>query len=57
MIDTGSKAKKPKSRTKKTAPVRRLTLSPDALKAYEEMVNRRDERERTYERHLGMDRR
>ena len=57
MIDTGSKTKKLKSRTKKTAPVRRITLSPDALKAYEEMVNRRDERERTYERHLGMDRR
>ena len=57
MIDTGSKVKKPKSRTKKAAPVRRITLSPEALKAYEDLVNRRDERERTYERHLATDRR
>jgi hypothetical protein len=57
MIDTGSKVTTPKSRTKKAAPVRRITLSPEALKAYEDLVNRRDERERTYERHLATDRR
>ena len=49
--------KKPSSRTKKTAPVRRVTLSDEAKKAYEEMVTRRDERARTYEQHLASDRR
>ena len=49
--------KKPSSRTKKTAPVRRVTLSEEAKKAYEEMVTRRDERARTYEQHLASDRR
>lgn len=49
--------KKQPSRTKKTAPVRRITLSAEALKAYEEMVNQRDEREKSYERHLATDRR
>lgn len=49
--------KKPTSRTKKTAPVKRITLSEEAKKAYEELVNRRDERARTYEQHLATDRR
>ncbi len=49
--------KKPSSRTKKTAPVRRITLSEEAKKAYEEMVSRRDERAKTYEQHLATDRR
>ena len=49
--------KKAPSRTKKTAPVRRITLSEEAKKAYEELVNRRDERARTYEQHLATDRR
>jgi len=49
--------KNPSSRTKKTAPVRRVPLSEEAKKAYEELVNRRDERARTYEQHLATDRR
>lgn len=57
-MNTASNAyKKPSNRTKKTAPVRRITLSEEAKKAYEEMVSRRDERARTYEQHLGTDRR
>ena len=49
--------KKASSRTKKTAPVRRVALSDEAKKAYEELVIRRDERARTYEQHLATDRR
>lgn len=47
--------KRPPSRRKKTAPVRRVTLSPDAAKAYEKLLQERDERERDYGRHLGAD--
>ena len=57
MNNAGTKTKRPPSRTKKTSPVRRVTLSEEARKAYEELVNRRDEREKTYERHLATDRR
>jgi hypothetical protein len=57
MNTANSTYKKPSSRTKKTAPVRRITLSEEAKRAYEELVNRRDERERTYEQHLATDRR
>jgi len=49
--------KKPSSRTKKSAPVRRVALTEEAKKAYEDMVNRRDELARTYEQHLASDRR
>jgi hypothetical protein len=56
MIDSGSRTKKPRSR-KTAAPVRRITVSEADRKAYEEMVTRRDERVRTYEQHLGTDRR
>jgi hypothetical protein len=57
MTTASNTYKKPPSRTKKTAPVRRITLSEEAKTAYEELVNRRDERERTYEQHLATDRR
>ncbi len=57
MNTANSTYKKPSSRTKKTAPVKRITLSEEAKKAYEELVNRRDERVRTYEQHLATDRR
>ena len=57
MNTASSTFKKPSSRTKKTAPVRRVALSDEAKKAYEELVNSRDEREKTYERHLATDRR
>ncbi len=56
MIDTGSRTKRPRSR-KNTAPVRRITLSEADKRAYEELVNRRDERAKTYEQHLASDRR
>ena len=57
MNTASSTFKKSSSRTKKTAPVRRVALSDEAKKAYEELVIRRDERARTYEQHLATDRR
>ncbi|MCB1500316.1 MAG: hypothetical protein KDK07_11105 [Bauldia sp.] len=38
---------------RKSATVRRVTLSDDAKKKYEELVRTRDEREQAYGRHLG----
>ncbi len=55
MSDSNERYKKPPSRKSKTAPVRRITVSPDAVKAYEKIVKERDERDRDYARHLGQD--
>jgi hypothetical protein len=46
------KRAKPRSRT---APARRVVLSPEDRKAYEELAQDRDERGRTYDRHLPSD--
>ncbi len=47
------KYKKAPSRTKKLKTARTIGVSPEAKKAYEDIVNARDERERTYGRHLA----
>ena len=40
---------------KKTAPVRRVVLSPDARRAYEKLAEEREANEREYGRHLATD--
>lgn len=40
---------------RKKAPVKRVSLSAEAKAAYEELVQKRDEREREYGRHLSAD--
>jgi hypothetical protein len=46
------KRSKPRSRT---APARKVVLSAEDRKAYEELVQGREERGRTYDRHLPSD--
>lgn len=52
VTDDTKRYKKAPSR-KKAAPVRHIGLSADAKKAYEDIVRERDEREKTYGRHLA----
>ncbi|MCX5497053.1 hypothetical protein OSH11_20275 [Kaistia dalseonensis] len=40
---------------RKKAAVKRVTLSEEAKRAYEELVTKRDERDREYGRHLAAD--
>ena len=40
---------------RKKAPVKRVVLSAEAKKAYEELVQQRDDRDREYARHLAAD--
>jgi hypothetical protein len=47
--------KRPPSRRKKVAPVKRIVPSDDAAKAYENLVNEREDRQRDYGRHLAAD--
>jgi hypothetical protein len=47
--------KRPPSRRKQSAPVKRVVLSADAAKAYEKLVEERDNRQRDYGRHLAAD--
>ena len=47
--------KRAPSRRKKTAPVKRIVLSADAAKAYEKLVQDRDDCQRDYGRHLAAD--
>ena len=53
MSDTNGKYKKAPSRTKKLKPARHIGVSADAKKAYEDIVRQRDERDKTYGRHLA----
>jgi hypothetical protein len=53
MSDVNGKYKKAPSRTKKTKPARTIGVSPEAKKAYEDIVNGRDAREKAYGRHLA----
>jgi hypothetical protein len=46
------KRAKPRQRT---APAKRVVLSPEDRKAYEELAQSRDEREKNYTRHLPAD--
>jgi hypothetical protein len=54
MAGTNGVYKKAASR-KKTAPVRRIVVSPDAQKAYEKVVEEREAKHREYGRHLSAD--
>jgi hypothetical protein len=47
--------KRAPSRRKKAPPVKHITLSPEANKAYEKLVEERDARDRDYARHLYAD--
>jgi hypothetical protein len=47
--NTYKRAKAPRKRQ----PVKNVTLSEDARRAYEDMMKQRDERERSYATHLG----
>jgi hypothetical protein len=53
LSNVNGKYKKAPSRTKKLKTARTIGVSPEAKKAYEDIVNARDERERTYGRHLA----
>lgn len=44
-----------KQKPRKSAPVKRVPLSDDAKRAYEEMILKRDERDKEYARHLSQD--
>lgn len=46
-----------KKKARKAAPVKSVSLSDDAKRAYEEMMQKRDERDREYARHLSQDNR
>jgi hypothetical protein len=53
MVDNSERfAKQP---PRKRTPVKQVSLSEDAKRAYEELVNKRDERDRDYARHLSQD--
>ena len=47
---------KPVKDRRKSAPVKRVTVSVDARKAYEDAIRQRDERERDHTRFLPDDR-
>ena len=53
--DTNERFKRAKP-PRKSASVRRVTLSDEAKKKYEELVRTRDEREQAYGRHLAEER-
>jgi hypothetical protein len=44
-----------KASRKKSAPERRIVVSPDAQKAYEKVVEEREAKHREYGRHLAAD--
>ncbi len=54
MSTANDKYKRAKSR-QKTAPAKRVVLSPEAKAAYETLSRERDERGRSYDRHLPSD--
>jgi hypothetical protein len=53
LSDVNGRYKKAPSRKKKIAPARHIGVSAETKKAYEDIVNGRDEREKTYGRHLA----
>ena len=55
MSEPVERYKKPPSRGKKSAPVKRIVLSPEAAAAYEKEAQNRAERDRDYGRHLAAD--
>ncbi len=40
---------------RKSEPVKKVSLSPEARRQYEELAQKRDERQRSYEGHLPTD--
>jgi hypothetical protein len=44
-----------KQKPRRATPAKRVTLSEDAKRAYEELIQKRDDREREYARHLSQD--
>ncbi len=54
MTNTNDRYKSPKNR-KKPATVKRIPVSAEAREAYEALVKERDERDRTYAKHLAPD--
>ena len=54
MSTESEKYKRAKPR-QKTAPAKRVVLSPEAKEAYETLARERDERGRNYDRHLPPD--
>lgn len=44
-----------KQKPRRATPAKRVSLSEDAKRAYEELIQKRDEREREYARHLSQD--
>ncbi len=55
MNDTNGRFKRAKA-SRKSGSVKRVTLSDDAKKKYEELVRVRDEREQAYGQHLAEER-
>ena len=53
---TANNTYKPVKDRRKSAPVKRVTMSAEARKAYEEEIRQRDERERDHTRFLPEDR-
>jgi hypothetical protein len=53
--ETNERFKRAKAQ-RKSASVKRVTLSDEAKKKYEELVKARDEQERSYGRHLAEER-
>ncbi len=56
MSTDDNKYKSPKNR-KKPAVVKHVAVSPEARAAYETLVRERDERDRTYAKHLAPEKR
>ena len=55
MDEPPERFKRAPSRRNKTPPAKRVTISPEAAKAYEKLVQERDQKQRDYARHLGPD--
>lgn len=55
MNDTNQRFKRTRTQ-RQTASVKRVTLSDEAKKKYEDLVRSRDEREQAYGRHLAEER-
>jgi len=54
-MDGQNERYKAPKRTRKTGTVRQVTLSEDAKRAYEDLLKSRDEKQKTYGRHLDQD--
>jgi hypothetical protein len=55
LTETNERYKRPPSRRKKSAPVKRITLSAADTQAYVDEAQKRADRDRDYGRHLAAD--